>query len=111
MGANSAEDIAHGIRELVDKVLMKQPHAKVLLLGVIPRDGTLEKKVQAINTIIAKYNDDKRVFYLDMSPKFQTSPGVEVKELYTPDKVHLVQKGYEVWYETMEPLFAKLLAE
>ena len=46
-----------------------------------------------------------------MTNKFQTPTGVEVKELYEKDKCHLNHKGYEVWYETMEPLFVKLLAD
>ena len=61
--------------------------------------------------MIANYYDNNRVFYLDMTNKFQSPTGVDVKELYKQDKCHLNHKGYEVWYETMEPLFAKLLAE
>jgi lysophospholipase L1-like esterase len=83
------------------------PSTKILLLGILPRAGDLETKVQDINTIISKYNDDKHVFYLDMSDKFQDSPGKEKAGLYT-DTVHLTKEGYQVWYETMEPLLKKL---
>ena len=110
MGSNTDADIAKGIKEVVDQILKRQTNAKVLLLGVIPRNGELlEKKVMEINSIIAKYDDQKRVFYLDMSSHFQTAPGVEVADLYVPDKVHLSAKGYQVWHDVMEPLFAKLL--
>ena len=63
------------------------------------------------NAIIANYNDDTRVFFLDMSNTFQTTPGRQIKKLFKYDKCHLTQKGYQLWYETMEPLFAKLLTE
>jgi len=108
LGDNTEEDIAHGIKQVINVTLAKMPSTKVLLLGIIPRAGDLEKKVQAINTIISKYNDDKHVFYLDMSDKFQDSPGKEKAGLYV-DTVHLTKEGYQVWYDTMEPLLKKLL--
>jgi lysophospholipase L1-like esterase len=43
-----------------------------------------------------------------MSDKFQDSPGKEKAGLYT-DTIHLTKEGYQVWYETMEPLLKKLL--
>jgi lysophospholipase L1-like esterase len=107
MGVNTAEDIAHGIKEVIHQLLVVMPSTKILLLGILPRAGGTETKVQAVNTIISKYNDDKQVFYLDMSDKFQDSPGNEKAGLYL-DKVHLTPEGYQVWYETMEPLFKKL---
>jgi len=100
-------DIAHGIKEIINELLVKMPDTRILLLGVLPRAGDLETKVQGINNLIAKYNDDKHVFYLDMASHFQDSPGKEKAGLYT-DTVHLTKEGYQVWYETMEPLFKKL---
>ncbi len=107
MGSSTAEDIAHGIKEIIRQLLVKMPSTKILLLGVLPRAGTLEAKVEPINTLISKFDDKKQVFYLDMSDKFQDSPGKEKAGLYT-DTVHLTKEGYQVWYETMEPLFKKL---
>ncbi len=107
MDANTAEDIAHGIKEIIRQLLVKVPSTKILLLGILPRAGNLETKVQTINTLISKYDDNKHVFYLDMSNKFQDSPGKEKAGLYL-DTVHLTKEGYQVWYETMEPLFNKL---
>ena len=96
---------------MLDLILEKQPEAKILLLGILPLDGEKGEKVEKTNEIIAKYNDDKKVFFLDMSNKFQTSPGEQISELFKDDRCHLNKKGYEVWYETMEPIFAKLLDE
>ncbi|XP_054157155.1 platelet-activating factor acetylhydrolase IB subunit alpha2-like [Oppia nitens] len=106
---NTVEDIAKGIREIVDQLVRRQVNTKVLLLAIIPRQGRdLELKVQSINTIISKYGDNKRVFYLDMTDHFETDIGVEIADLYS-DTVHLTVKGYQVWHDVMEPLFSKLL--
>jgi beta-glucosidase len=107
-GSNTDEDIANGIKKVIAVTLGKMPSTKILLLGILPLASDLEKKVQAINTLISKYNDDKHVFYLDMSEIFQDSPGKEKADLFT-ETVHLTKEGYQVWYETMEPLLKKLL--
>ena len=95
----------------MDLILVKQPEAKIILLGILPQDRENKKKVQMTNAIIAYFNDDKRVFFLDMSNKFQRSPGYQIEGLFKNDNCHLTKKGYQLWYDTMEPLFAKLLAK
>jgi len=84
------------------------PNTKILLLGNIPRLDDLEKKVQTTNAIISKYNDDKHVFYLDMSNAFQDSHGNEKAGLFVYT-IYPSALGYQVWYQTMEPLLQKLL--
>jgi N-acetylglucosamine-6-sulfatase len=86
----------------------KLPETKILLLAMLPRTPLeLDNKVHRSNAIIAKNGDDQHVFYLDMRSSFETAPGVEKPGLYV-EGLHLTAKGYEVWYEAMEPLFKKL---
>jgi lysophospholipase L1-like esterase len=101
LGSNTEGDIAHGIKEIIRQLLIKMPSTKILLLGILPRAGDIENKVHGINNQISQYNDDKHVFYLDMSNKFQDSPGKQKAGLFY-DTVHLTKEGYQVWYETME---------
>jgi lysophospholipase L1-like esterase len=42
-----------------------------------------------------------------MLDKLEYSPGNEKAGPFT-DTVHLTKEGYQVWYETMKPLFKKL---
>jgi lysophospholipase L1-like esterase len=43
-----------------------------------------------------------------MDAHFVDAAGHEKAGVFV-DGVHLTKAGYEIWYETMEPLFAKLL--
>ena len=109
MGGNTEEDIAHGIKEILTELRAKMPNAKIILLGILPRTpANLDTKVHKTNSIIAKDADDTTIFYLDMANHFEDSNNVEVLGLYV-EGLHLTAKGYEVWYETMEPLFKKLI--
>ncbi|CAG2178877.1 unnamed protein product [Oppiella nova] len=106
-GGNTVEDIAHGVNETVKELLGKMPNTKVILLGVLPRAEPLGAKVKQVNELIAKLNNDKNVFFLDMWSAYETD-GKQHTELYVSDKLHLNEKGYEVWQQTMEPLLKKL---
>ncbi|CAG2111127.1 unnamed protein product [Medioppia subpectinata] len=107
--SNTVEDIAHGVEETVKELLVKMPETKLILLGVFPRAEPLGAKVKQVNTIIKKLNNDKNVFWLDMWSAYESADGHQKTELYVSDKLHLNEKGYEVWQQTMEPLLKKLL--
>jgi hypothetical protein len=92
--SNTPEDIAHEIKEIINQLLLKMASTKILLLGIISRVGNAETKLQAINTTISKYNDDKHVFYLDMSDKFQDSPGKEKAIRFGTKLWNLYSKSY-----------------
>jgi len=80
-GGHSAEQIAGGIKAIIDELQKQKPDMKILLLGVFPRASApkdtkvapaekLNPKIKAINEIIAKYDDGKNVFYKDIGGKF-----------------------------------------
>jgi lysophospholipase L1-like esterase len=119
-GGHSAEQIAGGIKAIVEELRKQKPEMKILLLGVFPRAGGIPKedtvapkarlnpKIQAINDIIAKYDDGKMVFYKDIGAKFLNSEGgLEKKVMY--DYLHLTEEGYKIWAEAIKDDIAKLV--
>ena len=104
---------AAGVKRIVDTVLEKLPHTKVLLLAVFPRgakDSDARKKVDALNAIIAKLGDGRRVFYLDIGKKFLDAGG-EIPKDIMPDALHPSPQGYDIWYDAMQPTLTKLLTQ
>jgi lysophospholipase L1-like esterase len=100
-GANSAEEIAGGIKAIVKTIQEKAPKTKVLLLAVFPRGekpGTaVRDKIATINKSIASLDDGgKTVKYLDIGEKFLEKDGHLTKEIM-PDFLHLSARGYEIW--------------
>ena len=88
--------------------MAKLPNTKILLLGILPRiEIKVDTKIIDCNVILAKNDDNKHVFYLNMNSHFEDSPGKEKSGLFV-DGAHLTAEGYKVWYETMEPLFKQL---
>ncbi len=118
-GGHSAEQIAGGIKAIIDELHKQKPEMKVLLLGVFPRASApkdvtvvaadkLNPKIKAINDIIAKFADDKKVFYKDIGPKFLNAEGGLDRKVM-PDLLHLSAEGYKIWGEAIKEDIAKLV--
>jgi lysophospholipase L1-like esterase len=111
---NTPEEIADGVRAIVEKLRAKTPECKVLILAIFPRGETpkdhLRQVNEGANERIAKLADDQHVFYLDIGPKFLGPDGTLSKEIM-PDRLHPNEKGYQIWADSIEPTVARLLGE
>jgi beta-glucosidase len=111
-GTNSSEQIAAGITAIVEKLRTKLPETKVLILGVFPRgpnkDDAKRKVNEGANEIVKKLADDKNVYYLDIGPAFVADDGTLSKEIM-PDLLHLNEKSYRLWAESIEPKVQELM--
>ncbi len=112
--ADKADETAAGVKMILDEIKARMPKAKVLLLAIFPRGEKPTDKGRvlndAINKLIATLADNKRVFFLDVGPKFLQPDGTLPKDLM-PDFLHPNETGYRIWAETMEPMIAKLMGE
>lgn len=113
-GTNTSEQIAAGVKAIVEKLRAKLPETKVLVLGIFPRgannDDAKRKVNEGANEIIKGLADDKTVFYLDIGPKFLAADGTLSKEVM-PDLLHLNEQSYGIWAESIEPTVKKLLGD
>lgn len=113
MGKNTPEEIALGVKAICDEVHKQQPQAKILLLAILPRgakpDATREK-LNATNQLLAKFDGQHGVTFLDVGARFLQPDGSLPRELMG-DYLHPTVKGYEIWAEAMEPTLKRLLEE
>ncbi|MBY0228044.1 MAG: GDSL family lipase [Gemmataceae bacterium] len=119
-GRHTAEQIAGGIKAIVEELKKQKPEMKILLLGVFPRAGKgpgkgatmvkkedLAPKIKQINDLISKLDDGKTVFYKDIGEKFLDADGNLPKDVM-PDYLHLSAKGYQIWADAIKDDLAKL---
>jgi len=114
-GSDSAEDIAKGITAIVETIRTKQPETKILLLAVFPRGdrpsgklGAANEKLKQVNAIIAKLDDGKSVFFLDIGGSFPVVDGA-LSAKAMPDFLHLSESGYQIWADAIGPKLAELM--
>jgi lysophospholipase L1-like esterase len=111
IGRNANSDIAAGNAAIVNELRRRQPQAKILLLGIFPRDhnhAPVRETIKQINRSLAKLADDQFVFYLDIGPHFLDSDG-SFKDDVMADRVHPTTKGYEIWAQAIDPNLKQLL--
>lgn len=105
-------DVAKGVGAVVGSVRKNAPGAKVLLLGIFPRDkaaGTaFRKAIARANEGIAEHADGAAVVYRDVGKSFLAADGTLPADVM-PDALHLSAKGYGLWADAIdEPLRALL---
>jgi len=156
-GGHTAQQIAGGIKAIVEELKQQKPGIKILVLGVFPRGSSsdaertleqitagirpineelkkekpdvkrlnvlvrkleqqrgtipaakLNKKIAAINAIIAKLDDGKTVFYKDIGKEFLDQDGGLSGEIM-PDYLHLSARGYASWGKAIQADIEKLV--
>jgi lysophospholipase L1-like esterase len=111
-GANTAPEIAEGIGAVVLEMRHDFPDAKILLLAIFPRStpgDPVRDKIADVNRLIARLNDNSRVFYMDIGAKFLDEKGVFLSNAFRPDNLHPQAKGYDIWGEAVQAKLAHLL--
>ncbi len=110
---NTPDQVAAGIRAICAEVHLRQPGAKIVLMGIFPRgpkpDATRDK-LAAINTLIAELDGKDGVTLLDIGAKFLEPDGSISREIMG-DFLHPTAKGYAIWAKELEPVLTKLLGE
>jgi beta-glucosidase len=109
----TVDEIAQGVKAIVEELRHRLPKAKVLLLGIFPRGekpNPLREKLDAVNAKIAGLDDGGRVSYLDIGKAFLNEDGTISGEIM-PDYLHLNRKGYRIWADAMEPTLWSMLDE
>ncbi|MDD5351009.1 MAG: GDSL-type esterase/lipase family protein, partial [Chthoniobacteraceae bacterium] len=110
LGANTPEEIADGVKAIVAEYQKRCPGAVILLQAIFPRGQKAEDpsraKIKAINEIIAKLGDGKKVIYIDFGDKFLSPDGTLSPEIM-PDFLHPSAKGYQIWADAIAPIIAK----
>jgi lysophospholipase L1-like esterase len=111
-GDARSDDVAHGIRAIVNLIREKSPAARIVLMGITPRndDGktTAMPTIDKTNARISQFADGRSVVYLNINKTLADADG-KLFEGMTEDGLHLSVKGYQVWADALKPLFSQWL--
>lgn len=90
---NSNEDIVDGLQMLIDAIKIRQPQAKIYLLGIYPRRD-MEARVVVLNTTIKKMAAAAKIQYADIGSTLLLKTKKINEKLYS-DGLHPNTEGYE----------------
>jgi lysophospholipase L1-like esterase len=106
-------EITKGIKTLLDTMREKAPEARVVVMGILPRnDGanplSVMPSINRINENIAKFADGKTIRYLNINDKLADKDG-KLFDGMTADGLHLNLNGYQAWADALKPLLTEWL--
>jgi len=109
---NPASEIVDGVKAVVKLLREQKPDAKILLLGIFPRDekpGMKKRvKVAEVNKEIAKLDDGKNIRYMDIGDRFLEKDGT-ISRAVMPEFLHLSEEGYNRWAQAVLPTLREML--
>ena len=108
----TADDVARGIKAIVDLCQQKAPNAAIILTAIFPRNDNIAvmPTIDRINRTLATFADGKRVRYLNINDRLANSEGKLVDGVMNErDKLHPTLKGYQIWADALKPIFRELL--
>jgi len=103
-------DVALGVKAILDEIAARQPQANILLLGIFPtgeKPNPGRERRGDVNQLISKFAGGK-VHYMDIGDKFIDPDGIISKEVMG-DSLHLAPKGYDIWVESISGKVEELL--
>ncbi len=97
------EEILRGLSLLVQTVRQHQPHAEILVLGILPWKDR-EERIRNLNLKIARLAGDLNVRYGDIGGGLVREDGTYDPEAFTRDGLHPNATGYERMGKALAPL-------
>lgn len=119
IGTNNAfrdtpEEIAAGVGAILTRVHNRLPKAKILLYAIFPRfhpgGDVAHKNNQAANKILAKYDGHWNIKFIDIGDKFMKDSN-HLADGVSWDGLHLTEKGYQIWADSLVPELKAILKQ
>jgi lysophospholipase L1-like esterase len=66
-------------------------------------------KIAEVNRIIARLDDQRHVFFMDIGAKFLDDKGYFLPDAFRPDNLHPAARGYDIWGEAVRDKLAALM--
>jgi lysophospholipase L1-like esterase len=111
IGYSTNPQIVAANAAIVKEIASRFPQAKILLLGIFPRQDTnieYHTQIPEINAALAKLDDGKNIRFMDIGKKFLAADGKPPNDIM-PDGVHPGEKGYQIWADAIKPVLTEWL--
>jgi lysophospholipase L1-like esterase len=104
-------DITRGIQAIVALCRKKAPRARIILLGITPRndDIALMPAIKRINDNLARLASRRRYRYINLNDQLSDADGRLRPGMTDPDQLHLSEQAYQIWADALTPILTEYL--
>ena len=107
---HTGEETGAGVLAVIERLLEREPQARILVCGPFPAGRAGEARRAAIDRtheLISALSHEDRATYLDLRGLFLDEKG-EPNERMSGDALHINERGREAWLEALVPLLDEL---
>ncbi len=111
-GQTPPERVKHNFTEFVRKVHTTLPDTPIVFISIKASGARwpLWPKMQHANSLISQYiAQNKNLHYLDLAAPLLDKYGRPDDKLFLEDKLHLNQKGYDIWTNLLKTKLTEIL--
>jgi lysophospholipase L1-like esterase len=103
----SVEHIVRNIETALVTLRKELPGTRLLLVSILPRGHEFAHRIHEANRHLWQFVATVHGQYLDAWPGLALEDG-ELNPVYTTDRLHLNDKGYEAWLNELRPALERL---
>jgi lysophospholipase L1-like esterase len=99
----TVEQVVRGIEDILFRLHHDLPDTRLVVCSVLPRELDRAEWIRDVNRHVRQFAPTVKAEFLDLWPVFAEEDG-ELKQAYSPDRLHLNEAGYDAWVEQLRPL-------
>ena len=96
------QQIAAGVREIIERVQRGSPDTQVFLQSVLPRAAEWAERVEELNGLLEQVASQADVAWIDLYPHFLDESDRSIADHLANDELHLLGPGYQLWRSQIE---------
>jgi len=104
------EEVFSDYKLFVETVRKKMPHVEINYISIAPNPARWSQieQVRAANKLIRSYTRWRsRLSFIDVHSQMLNEQGQPKEGIYLEDKLHMNEKGYEIWKKIIGPKLAE----
>jgi lysophospholipase L1-like esterase len=103
----STEYVVRNIESILVDLRRDLPGVRLLLQSIPPRGREFAAEIKDANRHLRQFSATVRCLYLDLWPALAFD-GEELNPIFSEDRLHLNDAGYEAWLSELRPAFERL---
>lgn len=103
----TVESLVRNVQSILVDLRRELPGSRLLLQSIMPRGREFADRIREANIHYRQFSSTVHAQFLDLWPAMALEDG-ELNPMFSDDRLHLNEAGYEAWLSELRPGLARL---